>query len=112
MSAFLHIFGLRTLLFHIFHRLHGNLNYIHILYYHIVCAQLKLFVSFSLYDILMIMCNPLYIPIKVILKQAATWFLIPVSFVTFSIWYTQSADKTVPMVDHTHPFLTLCKGLF
>jgi len=50
------------------------------------------------------MCNLFYIPVKVISKQAATWFLISPSFNIFSIRYTQSADQPapVPKVDHPH----------
>jgi len=37
--------------------------------------------------------NVFYIPVKFISKQAAAWFLFPVSFGAFSIQYTQSADQ-------------------
>jgi len=58
-----------------------------------VCASFKLFLSFSLYNILTIMCNLFYISIQVISKQA--WFVIPASFGTFSKRCTESVDQPV-----------------
>jgi len=59
------------------------------------------------YDILAIMCNLFYISVKLISRQATTWFLIPVSFGAFSPQYTWSEDQPVPMVDHNHFVLIL-----
>jgi len=54
----------------------------------------------------MTMCNPYYITCKVILKQAAAWFFITVSF---SKRYARSADQPtpVPLVDHPRHILDL-----
>jgi len=37
---------------------------------------------------------------KLILKQAAAWFLIPTYFGAFSMWYIRSAGQPLPLVDH------------
>jgi len=52
----------------------------------------------------MFKCNLLNILVEVILKQAAAWFLIPLSF---RLQYTWSADQPSPvsMVDHSHHIL-------